>query len=225
MPKWLLKTKFHENKQTRKTLSNQWLINGLLLRIFGSFLFANCILTQNWHWHSSDVKEILNIIAHGILITELKESQNEEEQWQRYNYTKADKTIHDHSLPIYSFIQSPSQIQHTPPNVHTRPIQSKHEVELKSQGNTSTMGAAQRVNQRWVTMRMIQCRGWVWRPMKCCCYWTCWINVMLSPFSKMRPSRFLFCVFMCTSSASSKTRFMYSSNPTMHPSILRLICS
>ena len=54
---------------------------------------------------------------------------------------------------------------------------------------------------------------------------TCWMTVILSPFNIIRPSCFRLCVFIWTSSASSNTRFMYSSNPTMQPSILRFSCS
>lgn len=54
---------------------------------------------------------------------------------------------------------------------------------------------------------------------------TFWINVILSPFIIILPICFLFLVFMCTSSASSNTMFMYSSNPTMCPSIRRFTFS
>ena len=40
-----------------------------------------------------------------------------------------------------------------------------------------------------------------------------WIRVMLSPFNIIRDSGFLVCRFKWTSTASSRTRFMYSSNP------------
>ena len=42
-----------------------------------------------------------------------------------------------------------------------------------------------------------------------------WIRVMLSPFSMILPSCFSVCRLVCTSEASSSTRFMYSSNPVM----------
>ena len=48
-----------------------------------------------------------------------------------------------------------------------------------------------------------------------------WIRVMLSPFSMILPSCFSVCRLVCTSEASSSTRFMYSSNPVMWPSILK----
>lgn len=51
------------------------------------------------------------------------------------------------------------------------------------------------------------------------------INVILSPFSMIRPNGFLFFVFKWYSSASSNTKFMYSSKPTMQPSILKCIFS
>eukprot|EP00658_Telonema_sp_P-2_P051611 TRINITY_DN396_c0_g1_i5.p1 TRINITY_DN396_c0_g1~~TRINITY_DN396_c0_g1_i5.p1 ORF type:complete len:118 (-),score=13.96 TRINITY_DN396_c0_g1_i5:98-451(-) len=48
---------------------------------------------------------------------------------------------------------------------------------------------------------------------------------MLSPFSRMRPSSFRVSFFLETSSASSRTRFMYSSNPMMRPSSLSSVFS
>ena len=47
-----------------------------------------------------------------------------------------------------------------------------------------------------------------------------WIRVMLSPLSIILPNFFSVCLFMWHSLASSRTRFMYSSNPTICPSIL-----
>uniref|UniRef100_A0A224Y6E7 Putative secreted protein n=1 Tax=Panstrongylus lignarius TaxID=156445 RepID=A0A224Y6E7_9HEMI len=51
------------------------------------------------------------------------------------------------------------------------------------------------------------------------------MRVILSPFIIILPSDLLFFVFILYSSASSNTKFMYSSKPTMCPSILRLIFS
>lgn len=51
------------------------------------------------------------------------------------------------------------------------------------------------------------------------------IRVILSPFSKILPSCFLMFFLTLTSSASSRTKFMYSSNPIIRPSILRSFCS
>lgn len=48
---------------------------------------------------------------------------------------------------------------------------------------------------------------------------------MLSPFSKIFPSDFFVFLLTETSAASSSTRFMYSSNPTIFPSILRSVFS
>lgn len=39
------------------------------------------------------------------------------------------------------------------------------------------------------------------------------INVILSPFRRIRPNCFLLFFFTLTSSASSRTKFMYSSKP------------
>ena len=47
-----------------------------------------------------------------------------------------------------------------------------------------------------------------------------WIRVILSPLSIILPNGFSVCLFMWHSLASSRTRFMYSSNPTICPSIL-----
>ena len=43
--------------------------------------------------------------------------------------------------------------------------------------------------------------------------WVSIINVMLSPFSKIRPRALRVPFFMSTSSAASRTKFMYSSKP------------
>ena len=51
------------------------------------------------------------------------------------------------------------------------------------------------------------------------------MRVILSPFSIKRPKDFLFLVFTWYSSASSRTRFIYSSNPTMWPSNRRFTFS
>lgn len=51
------------------------------------------------------------------------------------------------------------------------------------------------------------------------------ISVMLSPFNSIRPKNFLVFFLRDTSSASSRTRFMYSSKPMMRPSILISFCS
>lgn len=48
---------------------------------------------------------------------------------------------------------------------------------------------------------------------------------MLSPLSKILPIAFLLFLLTETSAASSNTRFMYSSNPTIFPSILRSVFS
>lgn len=44
------------------------------------------------------------------------------------------------------------------------------------------------------------------------------MSVILSPLSKIRPTETRRCFFSITSSASSRTRFMYSSKPTIRPS-------
>ena len=49
-------------------------------------------------------------------------------------------------------------------------------------------------------------------------------SVMLSPFSRMRPRVLRVFFLMLSSSASSSTRFMYSSKPIMRPS-MRNLCS
>lgn len=51
------------------------------------------------------------------------------------------------------------------------------------------------------------------------------MSVMLSPLINILPSDFLVFRFTETSSASSSTKFMYSSNPMIRPSILRSDCS
>lgn len=51
------------------------------------------------------------------------------------------------------------------------------------------------------------------------------MSVMLSPFNKIRPKGFRVFFFKEISSASSRTRFMYSSNPMIRPSILISFCS
>lgn len=51
------------------------------------------------------------------------------------------------------------------------------------------------------------------------------INVILSPFRRIRPNCFLLFFFTLTSSASSRTKFMYSSKPIIRPSTLRSFCS
>lgn len=54
---------------------------------------------------------------------------------------------------------------------------------------------------------------------------TFWIRVILSPFIIILPKVFLLPDFLYTSSASSRTKFIYSSNPTMCPSMRRLMFS
>lgn len=44
-------------------------------------------------------------------------------------------------------------------------------------------------------------------------FWVFIMSVMLSPFSRIRPSGFLVSFLVFISSASSRTRFMYSSKP------------
>ncbi|GMH41053.1 hypothetical protein BSKO_08963 [Bryopsis sp. KO-2023] len=51
------------------------------------------------------------------------------------------------------------------------------------------------------------------------------MSVMLSPFNKIRPSCFLVFFFIETSSASSSTKFIYSSKPMIFPSIRVSGCS
>lgn len=51
------------------------------------------------------------------------------------------------------------------------------------------------------------------------------MSVMLSPLSKIRPSALRVFFLIDNSSASSSTRFMYSSKPMMRPSILRSVFS
>lgn len=51
------------------------------------------------------------------------------------------------------------------------------------------------------------------------------MSVMVSPLRRMRPSALRVFRFTDTSSASSSTRFMYSSKPMMRPSIRRSLCS
>uniref|UniRef100_A0A0V0H2K3 Putative ovule protein n=1 Tax=Solanum chacoense TaxID=4108 RepID=A0A0V0H2K3_SOLCH len=51
------------------------------------------------------------------------------------------------------------------------------------------------------------------------------IRVMLSPFRRIRPNCLLVFFFTLTSSASSRTKFIYSSKPMIRPSILRSFCS
>lgn len=48
------------------------------------------------------------------------------------------------------------------------------------------------------------------------------MSVIASPFNKIRPSGVLLSFFSSTSSASSSTRFMYSSKPISLPSNLPL---
>ena len=49
---------------------------------------------------------------------------------------------------------------------------------------------------------------------------TC-MSVMFSPFNRILPSALRVFFLACTSSALSSTRFMYSSNPIICPSMLR----
>lgn len=51
------------------------------------------------------------------------------------------------------------------------------------------------------------------------------MSVMVSPLSRMRPSGVLFRFFTSSSSASSSTRFMYSSKPMIRPSMRVFTCS
>lgn len=57
------------------------------------------------------------------------------------------------------------------------------------------------------------------------CGLTFWMSVILSPFSINRPKAFLDFVLMWNSSASSSTKFIYSSKPTMWPSKRRFTFS
>ena len=50
-------------------------------------------------------------------------------------------------------------------------------------------------------------------------------KVIFSPFNKIRPRAFFSLVRTFTSYASSRTKFMYSSNPTNFPSICVFTCS
>jgi len=52
-----------------------------------------------------------------------------------------------------------------------------------------------------------------------------WISVTLSPLRRIRPRVNLFPVLTLTSWASSKTRFIYSSNPIINPSMRSFIFS
>eukprot|EP00168_Porphyra_purpurea_P007215 TRINITY_DN18948_c0_g1_i1.p2 TRINITY_DN18948_c0_g1~~TRINITY_DN18948_c0_g1_i1.p2 ORF type:complete len:102 (+),score=1.10 TRINITY_DN18948_c0_g1_i1:165-470(+) len=51
------------------------------------------------------------------------------------------------------------------------------------------------------------------------------MSVMFSPFNISLPSFFLLLSFWLTSAASSRTKFMYSSNPMITPSILMSVFS
>lgn len=51
------------------------------------------------------------------------------------------------------------------------------------------------------------------------------MRAMVSPFSKIRPRGFEVCFEESTSTAASRTRFMYSSKPTMRPSMQTLALS